>query len=93
MRAFEPPYQPLNQCMLYKPRTKERHKIDKAYFKAIDPKRHKLPVCVDAHMKSGVATHHRLLMNSRQDMDEVAAAVRKIVENVGELRAAPKKAK
>lgn len=90
--GFEAPYQPLNMCMLYKPRTKARHKLDAGYWKAIDPKRHKLPVCVDAHTKSGVSVHHSLLMNTRKEMDAVAAAVRKIVDNIGELRgAAPKK--
>ena len=91
--GFDRPYQPLNQCMLYKPTTKFRHKLDKEYFKAIDPKRHKLPVCTDAHTTSGVVIHHRLLMNTQKEMDLVAAAVRKVVENVGELQAPAKKRK
>jgi len=86
--AFQAPYEPLNRCGLYKPQTKERHKLDKEYWKAIDPKRHKLPVCVEAHTKSGITIHHRLLMNSKKDMDTVAAAVRKVVDNIGELRPA-----
>lgn len=91
-RGFEAPYQPLNQCVLYKPRTKVRHKLNADYWKALDPKRHKLPVCTDAHKNSGVTVHHRLLMNARSDMDLVAAAVRKVVDNIDELRtAAPKK--
>ncbi|MCC6143862.1 MAG: DegT/DnrJ/EryC1/StrS family aminotransferase [Candidatus Hydrogenedentes bacterium] len=85
--GFDTPYQPLNQCMLYKPTTKVRHKLDKEYFKAIDPKRHKIPVCTDAHANSGITVHHRLLMNTKGDMDLVASAVRKVVENIGELRA------
>lgn len=86
--GFEAPYQPLNMCALYKPRTKERHKLDKEYWNAINPKRHKIPVCVDAHTKSGLTIHHRLLMNSQKDMDDVATAVKKVVENIGELRPA-----
>lgn len=90
--GFEAPYQPLNMCALYKPRTKVRHKLDRDYWKAIDPKRHKLPVCVDAHTKSGITVHHRFLMNAQSDMDQMAKAVRKIVDNIDELRAAtPKK--
>lgn len=84
--AFEAPYEPLNQCALYKPRTKPRHKLDAAYWKAINPKRFKLPVCHDAHAKSGITVHHSMLMNTRKDMDAVAAAVRKIVDNIDELR-------
>ena len=86
--AFEAPYEPLNMCGLYKPRTKHRHKLDTAYWKAINPKRHKLPVCVEAHTKSGLTIHHQLLMNSKKDMDEVAAAVKKVVDNIDELRPA-----
>jgi len=90
--GFEAPYQPLNQCVLYKPRTKVRHKLNAEYWKALDPKRHKLPVCTDAHKNSGVTVHHRMLMNARSDMDIVAAAVRKVVDNIDELRkVAPKK--
>jgi L-glutamine:2-deoxy-scyllo-inosose/3-amino-2,3-dideoxy-scyllo-inosose aminotransferase len=92
-RGFEAPYQPLNQCVLYKPQTKVRHKLTDAYWKALDPKRHKLPVCVDAHTNSGVTVHHRMLMNTQKDMDSVAAAVRKIVDNIGELRGVDAKPK
>ncbi|MCF6285628.1 MAG: DegT/DnrJ/EryC1/StrS family aminotransferase [Candidatus Hydrogenedentes bacterium] len=84
--VFQAPYEPLNMCGLYKPRTKVRHKLDAAYWKAINPKRHKIPVCVEAYTKSGITTHHQLLMNSKKTMDEVAAAVKKVVDNIGELR-------
>ena len=90
-RAFEAPYEPLNMCGLYKPRTKVRHKLDKEYWKALNPKRHKLPVCVEAHTKSGITIHHQLLMNKKKDMDDVAAAVAKVVENIDELRKAKTK--
>ena len=60
--------------------------MDKEYWKALNPKRHKLPVCVDAHTKSGVTIHHQLLMNKKKDMDDVAAAVAKVVDNIDELR-------
>lgn len=84
--GFEPPYDPLNACGLYKPHTKKRHNLSSAYWKAIDPARFKLPVCEDANYRSGVTVHHVMLMNKRQDMDMVAAAVRKLVENKDELK-------
>jgi L-glutamine:2-deoxy-scyllo-inosose/3-amino-2,3-dideoxy-scyllo-inosose aminotransferase len=86
--GFEAPYEPLTMCGLYKPRTKVRHKLNGDYWKAINPKRHKIPVCVEAHTKSGVTVHHQLLMNGKSEMDEVATAVKKIVDNIDELRAA-----
>lgn len=88
--AFEPPYQPLNNCSLYKPQTKERHKISADYWKAINPKRFKLPVSKDAHEKSGLAVHHALLLASKKDMDHVAEAVKKVVDNLDQLRALKK---
>mgnify|MGYP003640509642 CR=1 FL=1 len=86
--GFMAPYEPLNNCGLYKPQTKVRHKLNKEYWKALSPKRHKLPVCTDAHGKSGLTVHHTLLMNSKKDMDDVVAAVKKVVDNIDELRTA-----
>ena len=80
------PYEPLNNCCLYKPHTKARHNLNKEYWKAINPKRFKLPVCEDAHNTSGVVTHHAALMGPQSDMDDIAAAVRKLVDNIGALR-------
>ena len=84
--AFEPPYDPLNRCDLYKPRTKRRHRLDNTYWKAINPRRFKLPVAKDATRKSGVVVHHVALMNTQSDMDLIAAAVQKLVDNIGEVR-------
>lgn len=84
--AFEPPYDPLNKCDLYKPRTKKRHKLDREYWKALNPRRFKLPVCEDANKKSGVVVHHVALMNAKKDMDLIAAAVQKVVDNIGDVR-------
>ncbi len=83
---FEPPYEPLNGCGLYKPLTKVRHRLSAAYAKAISPGRFKLPVCEDANKRTGVCAHHQILMNNRADMEVFAAAVKKIVDNIGELR-------
>ena len=85
--AFEPPYEPINNCGLFRPQTKARHNLSKAYWKAIDITKYKLPVATEAHEKSGVTIHHQLLMNSRSDMEMVASAVKKIVDNIDQLRA------
>ncbi len=84
--AFEPPYDPLNKCGLYKPRTKARHKLDKEYWKAVNPGRFRLPVCEDANQKSGVVVHHVALMNAKKDMDLIAEAVKKVVDNIDDVR-------
>ncbi|MEX2016175.1 MAG: DegT/DnrJ/EryC1/StrS family aminotransferase [Candidatus Hydrogenedentales bacterium] len=84
--GFEPPYQPLNDCALYKPRTKPRHKLNADYWKAIDPKRFKLPVCKDAHEKTGCVVHHAVLMGTKKDMDQIADAVAKVSANAEALR-------
>jgi L-glutamine:2-deoxy-scyllo-inosose/3-amino-2,3-dideoxy-scyllo-inosose aminotransferase len=83
---FEAPYDPLNDCKLYKPYTKARHNLSPEYWKAIDPRRFSLPVCTDANHKSGVTVHHVMLMNTQSDMDLVAKAVKKLVDNIGEVR-------
>jgi L-glutamine:2-deoxy-scyllo-inosose/3-amino-2,3-dideoxy-scyllo-inosose aminotransferase len=83
---WDRPYEPLNKCMLYKPHTKPRHKLNDAYWKAIDPRRFRLPESEAAHNVSGVVIHHHALMGPRKDMDDIAQAVAKLVENVDELR-------
>lgn len=85
--GFEPPYEPLHQCELYKPQSKRRHKLDAAYWRAINPKRFKLPVCKDAHEVSGVAIHHSALMGPRSDMIDIANALAKISDQAEALRA------
>jgi L-glutamine:2-deoxy-scyllo-inosose/3-amino-2,3-dideoxy-scyllo-inosose aminotransferase len=84
--AWNPPYEPLNACSLYKPQTKSRHKITADYFKRLDPKKFPMPIATDAHVSNGVVCHHRHLMGTRQDMDDIATAVAKIVANMGELK-------
>ncbi|MDQ1257435.1 MAG: hypothetical protein QG656_2039 [Candidatus Hydrogenedentes bacterium] len=83
--AIEPPYEPLNNCGLYKPHTKTRHNLNADYWQAIDPKRFDLPVCTDANAKSGVSVHHAILMGPKKDMHDVADAVAKVVENAEAL--------
>jgi len=84
--AFEPPYDPLNKCQLYKPHTKPRYKISDAYWRAIDPTRFRLPVSTDATERTGIAVHHGVLMGSKKDMQDIAEAVAKVVKNRGDLK-------
>ncbi len=84
--GFEPPYEPLNKCGLYKPLTKARHHLGAAYWKAVDPKRFHTPVATEAHEKSGVVIHHQLLMNTDKEIELVTIAVKKIIDNIEELR-------
>ncbi len=83
---FEPPYAPLNRCPLYKPLTKSRHHLSQEYFSAIDPARFALPVCEDAYDSSGIVAHHRILIGTQDDMDDIAAAVKKLVDHIDSVR-------
>jgi L-glutamine:2-deoxy-scyllo-inosose/3-amino-2,3-dideoxy-scyllo-inosose aminotransferase len=79
-------YEPLNQCSLYVPHTKPaRHKLNPDYWKAIDPKRFSLPVCERLFKEESVCLHHKVLMGTKEDMDLIAAAIKKIYQNAGEL--------
>lgn len=83
---FEPPYEPLNNCGLFKPQTKTRHILNATYWKAINPKRFRVPVATNAHENCGVVAHHQILMNTASDMEMLAGVVKKIVDNIDELR-------
>lgn len=79
-------YEPLNNCFLYLPHTKPaRHKLNDAYWKAIDPKRFSLPVCERIFREESVCLHHKVLMGTKADMDVVALAIKKIFEHADEL--------
>ena len=84
--GFEPPYQALNECSLYRPHTKRRYRIDETHWARIDPRRFELPVCTDAHGKSGVVVHHSVLLGTKRDMDDIAEAVKKVLSHTDELK-------
>jgi L-glutamine:2-deoxy-scyllo-inosose/3-amino-2,3-dideoxy-scyllo-inosose aminotransferase len=72
-------YEPLNNCPLYVPHTKPaRHKLNNAYWEAIDPKKVSLPVCERLFKEESVCLHHKILMGTQEDMDLVADAIRLI---------------
>lgn len=79
-------YEPLNNCSLYVPHTKpSRHKLNDAYWKAIDPKRFSLPTCERIFKEESVCIHHKILMGTKADMDLIAKAIKKIYTHAGEL--------
>ena len=83
---FEGSYEPLNNCSLYRPLTKHRHKLNEEYFKLIDPSRFHLPVCERVFGEESVTAHHSLLLGTRKDCDRIIEAILKIKENLEELR-------
>lgn len=78
-------YQPLNDCTLYRPLTKRRYNISKEHFSAIDPSRFNLPVAEKIFKEEGVTFHHSILLGDPKDMEDIAAAIKKIQDNHKEL--------
>jgi len=78
-------YQPLNNCSLYRPRTKKRYRISAQHWRQINPARFKLPECEQAYRETSVCMHHRILLGNHQDLDQIADAVEKIRENLDEI--------
>ena len=78
-------YEPLNNCSLYQPHTKRRHRLNEQYWQEIDPARFELPVCQRAFEDEAVVIWHSFLLGERSDMDDIARAVAKIYEHRQEL--------
>ncbi len=75
-------YEPLNKCSLYVPHTKPaRHKLSEEYWAEIDPKRFELPVCDRIYFEESVCLHHKVLMGTKEDMEMIATAIKKIYAN------------
>jgi L-glutamine:2-deoxy-scyllo-inosose/3-amino-2,3-dideoxy-scyllo-inosose aminotransferase len=82
-----PSYIPLNKCSLYVPLTKPaRHKLNDQYWNDIDPSRFELPVCDRIHFEESVCIHHKILMGSKSDMELIAYAIKKVFDNVDQLK-------
>lgn len=78
-------YEPLNDSPLYRPHSKRRHRIDDAYWEAIEPARYDLPVCRNAYEDEAVVIHHPFLLADRAHIDVVADAVEKLYNHRAEL--------
>lgn len=84
--AVDASYKPLNACSLYTPHTKPwRHQLTEEHWKRIDPTRFKLPACERIHQEESVCFHHKVLMGTKADMDQMAEAIRKIYDSADEL--------
>lgn len=79
-------YEPLNNASLYVPKTKpSRHKLNEQYWNDIDPTRFNLPVCEKIFNEESVCMHHKALLGSKEDMNMIVEAIKKIYENAEEL--------
>lgn len=83
---FWPPYSSLNECDLYQPHTKKRHRISEEYWAAIDPTRFELPVTERLSRSEAVITSHETLLLTADDMDAVGEAISKMHAHIDELR-------
>lgn len=79
-------YQPLNDCNLYRPQTKKRHQLNDEYWRGLDPTRFDLPECTRAYRETSVTIAHRALLGTQGDMEQIANAVRKVIDHKGEVR-------
>ena len=85
--AVDSCYEPLNNASLYVPLTKPaRHKLNDEYWKNIDPSRFSLPVCERIYNEESVCIHHKVLMGTKEDMDKIIDAIKKIYDNTDELQ-------
>ncbi len=83
---FDPCYEPLNDCTLYRPLTKQRYRISDEHVRAIDPSRFSLPVSERMYAQTSVTTHHSFLMGDESSVEDFSAAIEKIAANADELR-------
>ena len=85
--AVDSSYKPLNACPLYAPETKpRRYRLTEQHWRRIDPARFRLPVCTRVYREQSVCLHHKVLMGTKADMDQIVAAIRKIYDSADELK-------
>ena len=80
------PYEPLNDCSLYRPHSKRRHRLGDDYWAAIDPSWYHLPVSERICREEGVLLSHRYLLLPPSAMHQMADAIEKVFEHRDELR-------
>jgi L-glutamine:2-deoxy-scyllo-inosose/3-amino-2,3-dideoxy-scyllo-inosose aminotransferase len=78
-------YQPLNNCSLYRPHTKKRHRLNDAYWEAIDPSRFELPVCWQVYDSIAITLPQPLLLSSEEDIRLVGIAIEKVLSHKDSL--------
>ncbi len=79
-------YVPLTNSTLYRPFSKQTHKLSDEYCKLIDPARFHAPEANKAHYTEGVTFIHYILLGQPGDMDILADAIIKVCTNLDELQ-------
>ncbi len=79
------PYVPLDNSPLYRPYSKNTHKLSEEYWKAINPSRFNIPVCRRAYEKEAFGFFHPVLLTDRESCDNIVNALVKLRENKKEL--------
>lgn len=69
--------QPLHQNQLYCPETKHRHHLSEEYVKRLSLSESTFPSAED-HYKNSLVFHHRILLGTQQDMDDIVEAFAKV---------------
>ncbi|MEM5331737.1 DegT/DnrJ/EryC1/StrS family aminotransferase [Paraburkholderia sp. JHI2823] len=77
-------YSALNQSPLYKPFSRKRFALGKAFADAVDPSRYQLPIA-QAFSRSCIALPHRMLLADTDAMGHVAAAFEKVAGAIDDL--------
>ena len=79
-------YAPLTNSPLYRPFSKQTHKLSDGYCKLIDPARFNAPEADKAYYTEAVAFIHYVLLGDAKDMDILADAITKVCTNLDELK-------
>lgn len=83
--GFSIPYEPLNDSPLYRPFSKQTHKLNDEYCDLINPARFEIPVVERAYKGEYIGVFQTQLLNDKKELDKVIEAVRKVRANIDEL--------
>lgn len=78
-------YYPLNRSPLYQPHTKRRHRLNDAYWAAIDPTRFHTPIAEHAFEVESVIFSHPHLLGDQRSMQAIVDACTKLHDQRDEL--------
>lgn len=78
------PYKPLNDNPLYRPQTKRRYFTDEQHWEELNPRRFALPNAQQLYEES-FTFPHSVLLGSRRDMEDIAAAVANVSRHADDL--------
>jgi L-glutamine:2-deoxy-scyllo-inosose/3-amino-2,3-dideoxy-scyllo-inosose aminotransferase len=84
--GFGTPYEPLNDCSLYQPHSKRRHRLDDEYWAKINPSRYELPVNERIAYREGVLIGQPVLLLDPKDMDVIGEGIAKLYKNKEALK-------